>query len=192
MEIDVSRRRFLAGSGLLGGTAWLRLTSPALAAITASACSARDAGSPFKSLTETEAGEISAIAARLIPTTDTPGATEAGVVHFFDQAFAGEMRGQLERFRSGLSGFLAAVGAEHPGQSFSELPPDAKDAFLSTQEGSDFFEAVWAMTMYGFFAMPSHGGNRDHVGWKLIGFEGHGAWTHPFGYYDGEVAGNGR
>jgi len=45
---------------------------------------------------------------------------------------------------------------------------------------------VWRnLTMFGFFAMSRHGGNRDHVSWKLIGYEGHhGAWAPPFGYYD--------
>jgi hypothetical protein len=41
------------------------------------------------------------------------------------------------------------------------------------------------MTIFGFFAMEKYGGNRGHVGWDLIGFEGHhGAWQYPFGYYD--------
>jgi hypothetical protein len=48
------------------------------------------------------------------------------------------------------------------------------------------------MTILGFFAMSSYGGNRDHVGWDLIGFEGHGAWTAPFGYYDQEANAHGE
>ncbi len=39
--------------------------------------------------------------------------------------------------------------------------------------------------MYGFLGNPSYGGNRDHVGWKLIGFEDRMAFQPPFGYYDG-------
>lgn len=35
-----------------------------------------------------------------------------------------------------------------------------------------FFELLLAYTFAGFFADPVHGGNRDMVGWKLIGFPG--------------------
>jgi hypothetical protein len=39
----------------------------------------------------------------------------------------------------------------------------------------------------GFFGNPSYGGNRDLVGWKLIGFEDRFQFEPPFGYYDGPV-----
>ena len=56
---------------------------------------------------------------------------------------------------------------------------------MTANEATEFFDACWLMTMYGFFAMSKHGGNKDHVAWDLIGFEGHhGAWDYPFGYYD--------
>ncbi|MGE0621665.1 MAG: gluconate 2-dehydrogenase subunit 3 family protein [Pseudomonadales bacterium] len=189
METDLSRRRFLTTSGALGGVAWLKLAGPTLAAITASACTARESASSFESFSEAEAAEITAIAARLIPTTDTPGATEAGVIHFIDKAFTrvGPW-GPLDEFRVGLADFETAVAAAHRRQSFSALPADAQDAFLATQEGSGFFELFRQMTIVGFFAMSSYGGNRDHVGWQLIDFPGHGAWTPPFGYYDQEAA----
>ena len=32
--------------------------------------------------------------------------------------------------------------------------------------------------------MSRYGGNRNGVGWALVGFDGHGAATAPFGYYD--------
>jgi gluconate 2-dehydrogenase gamma chain len=33
---------------------------------------------------------------------------------------------------------------------------------------------LWQNTREGFFADPSYGGNRDKVGWKLVGFPGVG------------------
>jgi hypothetical protein len=43
------------------------------------------------------------------------------------------------------------------------------------------------MTIAGFFGMSSYGGNRDNLGWKLLGLDGeHHAWQSPFGYYDAE------
>jgi gluconate 2-dehydrogenase gamma chain len=48
-----------------------------------------------------------------------------------------------------------------------------------------FFELLLAYTIAGFFADPVHGGNRDMVGWKLIGFPGaqigYGDWILRYG-----------
>ena len=39
------------------------------------------------------------------------------------------------------------------------------------------------------FTLPAYGGNRDRVGWKLIGFEDTHAFYPPFGYYDRDYPG---
>ena len=187
---DLSRRLFLQSAGALTGSTYLRILGPGIAAISQAACSARDEGAAFTVLGVGEARDFAAIAARIIPTTDTPGASEAGVIHFIDKAFAAEMRGQLEFARSGLAAFNEAISAHHDGKRLDELDEDAQDAFLASQDETPFFRLVWVMTIFGFFSMPKHGGNRDKVGWELIGFEGdHGPWQYPFGYYDAQVHG---
>jgi gluconate 2-dehydrogenase gamma chain len=35
-----------------------------------------------------------------------------------------------------------------------------------------FFSMLWGNTQEGFFADPMYGGNRDKIGWKLVGFPG--------------------
>ena len=40
----------------------------------------------FEFFTPEEAAEVEAIAARIIPTDETPGAREAGVIYFIDRA----------------------------------------------------------------------------------------------------------
>lgn len=183
-----TRRGFLRTSGTLTGATYIKLTSPALLTIGASACAAEAGAEPFRVLTDPEVSDFSAIAARLIPTTDTPGAAEAGVVHFFDQAFAGVMSNQLTGAREGLAVFNAALANVHPqAKSLASLDPESQDAFLKTQDGTDFFELARIMTIFGFFAMEQYGGNRDHVGWQVIDFQGHGAWTPPFGHYDAQA-----
>ena len=186
-----SRRQFLQSAGTLSSASYLRMLAPGLAAITTAACTAKQDSAPFKVLTGLEADDLAAIAARLIPTTDTPGATEAGVVYFFDNAFAAEMSGQLEVARAGLADFNAALEQAHPGEGrLSALSEDDQDMFLESQQSSPFFNLVWMMTIFGFFSMEKYGGNKNHVGWDLIGFEGnHGAWQYPFGYYDAQVHG---
>jgi len=186
---SLSRRQFLQSTGTLSGASYLRLAAPALIGLAEAACTAKQESAPFKVLTDLEADDFSAIAARLIPTTDTPGASEAGVIYFFDHAFAGEMSDQLEPARAGLASFNAALRDAYPGSGqFGDMHEDDQDAFLTTQESSPFFQLAWTMTMYGFFSMSKYGGNRDNVAWDLIGFAGdHGAWQYPFGYYDAET-----
>jgi hypothetical protein len=45
------------------------------------------------------------------------------------------------------------------------------------------------LTVLGLFTMPSYGGNRDGIGWALIGFEDQHAFQPPFGYYDRDYPG---
>ena len=182
---DLSRRQFLLTASAVSASAIARLSAASLAAIAQAACSARDRSSGFAVLGEEEAADFAAIASRIIPTTDTPGAAEAGVIHFLDRAFAAEMQASLDTARDGL----AAVNAAIPGdRTFAALDADAQDDLLRAIETGAFFRLLRQMTIYGFFAMSEYGGNRDHVGWKLIGFEGHhGPWQYPFGHYDAQV-----
>lgn len=188
---DLSRRRFLQSASSLAGASYLKLMSPAVVAITQAACSAKVENAPFKVLSAQEAADLAAIAARIIPTTDTPGATEAGVIYFFDNAFESELRDQLDAVREWLPQFNTALGKTHPGvTTLGDLGESEQDAFLRTRETTEFFDLIRVMTMFGFFSMPKYGGNRDHVGWDLVGFEGHhGGWEYPFGFYDAAVHG---
>ncbi len=186
----VSRRRFLKSSGALSAASLLRIGAPSLLAITQAACTAKDEAAAFNVLGEQEAADFAAISARIIPTTETPGATEAGVIYFFDNAFAAEMSWALKKMRMGLGALNTELAENYTGTSrFSELNENDQDAVLSANEATEVFELCRLMTMFGFFSMSKHGGNKDHIAWDLIGFEGHhGAWENPFGYYDAEYA----
>jgi gluconate 2-dehydrogenase gamma chain len=59
-------------------------------------------------------------------------------------------------------------------------------------EKTEFFGAVHFLTMAGMFADPVHGGNRNRVGWKMIGFEPKAVHHPPFGYYDAEAMRGGK
>jgi len=45
-------------------------------------------------------------------------------------------------------------------------------AVFENFDAKAFFGQLYAITMCGFFADPIYGGNRDKVGWKLLGFPG--------------------
>ena len=186
---DVSRRNFLQMAAAVSGISYLGLSSATLAEITQAASAAEESARAFRVLDSSDARDLAAIAARIIPTTDTPGATEAGVIYFFDNAFATELQDQHAVARSGLSDFRRALTETGHAGEFGTLTEEKQDEFLRSQQDSEFFALVRQLTIFGFFAMSSYGGNRNHVGWDLLGFAGHhGAWTYPFGHYDAEYA----
>lgn len=183
----ISRRQFVKGSGALAGTSMLRLSAAAALATAQAACSARDEEAAFATLSADEARELEAIAARILPTTDTPGAREAGVIYFFDAVLGDRMSNMLPPVRSMLPRFQAGIAERFPGAgSFSDLEDTDQDAWLSEQANTPLFGMVRALTLIGFFAMEKYGGNKDHLSWELIGFDGHGKATPPFGHYDAE------
>ena len=188
---NMTRRLFLRGSGGVAGSLMMRAGLPAFVATTQAACSARDEAAPFENLTADEAREIIAIAARILPTTDTPGATEAGAVYFFDKAFGTFFAELVVPARGMLARFEAGIAARYPGaERFSDLDEADQDEYLGSVEDTPFFQGARFMTLAGVFAMSMYGGNRDNIGYKLVGMDGppH-AWVHPFGEYDAEYAG---
>jgi gluconate 2-dehydrogenase gamma chain len=182
-DYSVSRRRFLQSSGALTGASLLKIAAPSLVAITGAACTAKQESAPFSVLSAADAADLAAISARIMPTTDTPGATEAGVIYFFDRALGDELAAMLPFVLSNLAELNTGS------TRFSELSIAEQDKLLTSIEDGDFFGFLWTFTMVGFFAMSSYGGNKDNIAWDLIGFEGnHGAWEYPFGHYDAEYA----
>lgn len=185
---ELTRRLFLQGSGTLVGKTMLRAGLPAFAAVSQAACTAKEEAAAFENITNAEARELIAIAARILPTTDTPGATEAGAVYFFDKAFGSFFADMAEPARGMLAGFQAPVAERYPGaQVFSDLDEGDQDDYLKSVEDTPFFQGAWFMTLAGVFGMAKYGGNREDIGWKLVGMDGppH-AWAHPFGEYDAE------
>jgi gluconate 2-dehydrogenase gamma chain len=49
---------------------------------------------------------------------------------------------------------------------------EAGKVALESVGTSFFFGLLLANTMEGFFSDPIYGGNRDKIGWKLVGFPG--------------------
>jgi gluconate 2-dehydrogenase gamma chain len=144
----------------------------------------------FQALDPATAAEIDAIASQIVPSTDGPGAHEAGVIYFIDRALSTFDADQREAYRTGMAAVQKKRQELFPGsKSVAALTSDQQIQLIHAIETTDFFELLRTHTMYGFLGNPSYGGNRDHVGWKLIGFEDRMAFQPPFGYYD--APGNG-
>jgi gluconate 2-dehydrogenase gamma chain len=143
----------------------------------------------FTSLDAGSAAEIEAIACQIIPDDDTPGARSAGVIWFIDRALAGYDQDKREFYTRGLAETQAKRAQLFPGSaSIAGLAADQQVALLKAIEQTEFFQQVRFHTILGFFGHPMHGGNRDMVGWKLIGVEHAMRFEPPFGYYDGAAA----
>src|SRR4030088_164345 len=86
----LNRRNFLLRAGTGFSAAWVSANWPALLSATTHARNAAQGATPPKLefFTPEEAAEIEAITARIIPTDETPGAREAGVVYFIDRGLA--------------------------------------------------------------------------------------------------------
>jgi len=85
-------------------------------------------------------------------------------------------------YRLGLAELDRYSRAKH-GAPFVDLAEETQDAILTLLEadalesfakpgGGDFFAMLQQDTNEGMFADPLYGGNRDFVGWKLIGYPG--------------------
>lgn len=140
----------------------------------------------FETLDPEIAAEIDAIASQIIPSTDGPGAREAGVIYFIDRALSTFDAHLREAYRTGMADVQQKRKEIFPAStSMAALTSDQQIRLIHAIETTGFFELLRTHTMYGFLGNPSYGGNRDRVGWKLIGFEDRMAWQPPFGYYDG-------
>ncbi len=86
-----------------------------------------------------------------------------------------------EVYRLGIAATNAHCTSTY-GKTFDLLDAQHRDDILSALEGgkldfaevpaTTFFGMLYDNTVEGFFADPLYGGNRDKVGWKLVGFPG--------------------
>ena len=191
-EIQLSRRAFLRQTGIAARNSLIVLSLPVIMSSSAAASEAMLENSAFTILGSEEAREFAAIAARIIPTDETPGATEAGVIYFIDNVLGTSRPEALEPMRAGLASLQASAQSTYGSASFSALTPEQQDALLVSIEETEFFGTMRYMTISGMFSLPEYGGNRDYAGWKLIGFEHKHVWSPPFGFYDADYMARGE
>jgi gluconate 2-dehydrogenase gamma chain len=189
---ELSRRTFLAGVGGSIAAVWLAAEASDLLAAGAHAARVGRESSPppFQFLTAEQAADIEAVTAQIIPTDETPGAREAHVVYFIDQAlttFAKDRQASITKGHKELRARSAKMfrGAK----SFAALSDAQQIAVLTAleKEKSPFFGEIRGATIAGMFANPEYGGNYNKIGWKMLGFDDRFSWGPPFGWYDRDV-----
>jgi gluconate 2-dehydrogenase gamma chain len=173
---------------------------------------------------------IEAAMARIIPTDDRPGASEAGTIEFLDRYLSGldfiyakpdgsgfetldGKRAQAWQQRIGIlrekyvhgiedldrrsraffNADFVQLGADQQDSVLADMERPLKDSEAAMEESKavagfapvepamqqtsteidlEFFPLLALHTRQGFYADPIYGGNRDRVGWQLIGFQG--------------------
>ena len=188
----LSRRRFLGSAGGAVRSSAIVLTMPMLLAACKGAQQARLSEEKFNTLSEEEADELESIAARIIPTTDTPGAREAGVIYFIDNVLGDDREEELLLLQQGLRELKTSVALSFGVPHFHQLEEAQQDQALIEIENTVFFDTIRYLTVAGMFSLPEYGGNRNFVGYDLIEFNKQHAWQPPFGYYDADYAEKGQ
>lgn len=145
---------------------------------------------------------LAAAVDRILPKDDWPSATEAGVLDYLDFQLAtdwGHGQGLYQQgpFQLGSKSqgyqlpytpaelyrnVLATMAKEPSFAGFATAPPKAQDEALTRLQkgnvmlgdvpGQVFFDILRRDTIEGYLSDPIHNGNRDLVGWRMLGFPG--------------------
>jgi hypothetical protein len=100
---------------------------------------------------------VEAIAARIIPSGDTPGAKEAGVAAYIDETVQRDSK-LHQVYRQGLAPLIAA--------GFASLPPSDQDGALARlgEAGGAFWKSIRSLTIDGYYT--------SKIGLAELGYSG--------------------
>jgi gluconate 2-dehydrogenase alpha chain len=141
-------------------------------------------GPTLLTLNPHEARTAAALFERIFPADENgPGAQEIGVLAYVDRALAGAYQDRVETYRLGLEALDRAAKGRFGGRFFADCGPEGQDALISDLERGalpnfrvppqrEFFWMLREHAREGLFSDPAHGGNRDKLGWKVLGHPG--------------------
>jgi len=143
-----------------------------------------------RTFTNDEYDSMAAACDRILPRDQDPGALDANVPEYVDRMLTSpDLAQQRDLFVRGIQALDRRARSANAGLPFSKIPVEAQDALLKDYKESrpdtgeaHFYELLVVLTLEGFLGDPSYGGNKDRVGWALVGF---GTSEPPQGY-DGE------
>jgi gluconate 2-dehydrogenase gamma chain len=139
-----------------------------------------------RTFTSEEFAVVSAAAERILPRDNDPGAKDANVPEYIDRMLQSPDLTQMrEDFIAGTTALNRRSRGIHS-VGFAEASTSQQDDILqsfknarSDSAEAKYFELLVVLTLEGFLGDPSYGGNRDRVGWALVGF---GTSEPPPGY----------
>lgn len=135
---------------------------------------------PYRFFTPEEAQCIIAVCEQIIPKDESPGATDAGVIHYIDRQLSIVFTYDQETYRNGIKMLQEFTSKKHV-KAFENLDFDVQTRLLILLESnqlnekewpdgrpSDFFNLVRSHTMQGFYGSPIHGGNKDFMSFEML------------------------
>jgi len=189
--LDNTRRTFLAQAAASLGLMYLSGLTPELIAQAhehAKAAPRNLGGQPFRFFTPQQAADYEAFASQIIPTDETPGAKDANAVRFVDFALSEIEPQNKQDFANALKALNEQAKKTAPqAAAFAVLTSAQQVEAIKAMEKTGDFGLLKYYVLAGFFGDPADGGNKDEVGWKLIGFENQFYYAPPFGYYDAQL-----
>jgi gluconate 2-dehydrogenase gamma chain len=163
----LNRRKFIQSAGLAFGSV---LLFP----------SCLKKNNVYRFFTNDAAECIIAVCEQIIPKDESPGATDAGVIHYIDRQLSGVFNYDQETYRQGIKN-LNDLSAKKYAKVFDELDFDIQTKLLIAMESdeldekewpsgkpSDFFNLVRSHTMQGFYGSPIHGGNKNFMSFEML------------------------
>ena len=162
-------RRTLLRWAALTGLGMTVLGRPALA----------DGEDPPPTLDPAVAQALEAACARILPSSDGPGAREAKVLRFIDLQLAGPLQAIRPAMLACASLLDQWARARYGGKVFAGLAEAEQDFVLGQLSRGglqvtgfpqrEVFKALHSLTLEGFLSDPVHGGNHQQLGWKALG-----------------------
>ncbi len=124
---------------------------------------------------------LEALLDTIIPPDDFPGAVDAGVGDYLLRQLTGDLAELLPNYQRWLNDLDAESQASR-GKPFAELNAEERTSLLNSVERGEvttewsvepapFFRQVVEHCAEGYYSDPTNGGNRDGIGWRMIGYE---------------------
>jgi hypothetical protein len=139
---------------------------------------------PASSVTDRQRIVLRAVANRIVPPDQWPGAGDVGAVDFIERLLRNDLPQERQNYSLGLNAIDEEVKSSF-GRSFSDLSDEDQDSTLRAIEAGDvktnwpiaagaFFRMVVEHVLEGFYADPGNGGNRDAVSWRMVSYRAEG------------------
>ncbi len=161
----LTRREAIQRTALLLGIA---ISPSILAGVLRAQTPAASAAAKPQHLNAQQFAIVAAAAERILPRTDTPGATDVGVPAFIDLMVGAYMAAVEQRmFKDGLAELEAASRAAHKA-GFTALTAPQQDVVLkriaeaSQKKEKSFFHQLRELTLLGYFTSEQVGKNVLH------------------------------
>lgn len=190
-RIFVQRLAFVGGGAvLLGGC---KDDKPVDAGSPAPAAPKQALTTSHRTFTNDEWDIVSAAAERILPKDEDAGALDANVPEYIDRIL---QTPQLEKMKRDFVPGIAAIDRRANRmfqKGFAACTPAQQDELLRLFKDSPeksgekaWYEILVVLTLEGFLGDPSYGGNKNKVGWALVGFTMVGTQaSEPMPGYDG-------